>query len=465
MKKQHIYTVSELTRSIRNLLEDHFSFLTVRGEISNLRKPYSGHLYFTLKDNRGQLKAVLFKMQQRYLEQLPANGQSVLCRGRISVYEPRGDYQLIVDHIDFHGEGGLQLAVEELKKKLATEGLFAEQHKKQLPKIPEHITLITSPQGAAVHDFIKIASRRFPQIQLAIYPVTVQGTQAAENIAQGIRQINNLLQTDIIVLCRGGGSREDLHPFNDEQLARTIFASRIPVVNAVGHETDFTIADFASDLRAPTPSAAAELLLPEARILRQKIQSRQNHFTRLLHDLMERLEDKLALQQYKLGDFSNRLNQRYQQLDQESMRLAHNMEAWINHQQGQLNAAQLRLERQNPSTKLQLARGRLSTQHDKLLRSGLQKISSCQQRLERQKNLLEAMSPHATLARGYAIIRKKKSAEVIMNSEEIKVGDQAEVLLHQGQLEVTVNKTIEEGKRTERTSSNGGKSGPTPAHS
>ncbi len=439
MDRQHIYTVSELNGAIRNLLENRFPFLSVSGEISNLRRPYSGHLYFTLKDDQGRIKAVLFKMQQRYLKQPPADGQSVICRGRISVYEPRGDYQLIVDQIDFHGAGNLQLAFEQLKKKLDGEGLFAREAKKNLPAVPRHITLITSPKGAAVHDFIRIAARRFPGTRLAVYPVAVQGDQAAAEIAGAIRQVNSRLDTDIIVLCRGGGSIEDLQPFNDEQLARAVYASKIPVVSAIGHEIDFTIADFVSDLRAPTPSAAAELLLPDARALLDTVRNLRNRLIRLLQDRLNRLADRLALQQQKLGDFSAPLANLLLKVDQESMLLSRNMENILQSRRQRISAIELRLERQNPDTRLQLSISRLTSMRKRLVRSARHCIIANEQLLEQQKSLLEAISPHATLARGYAIVREKNTLKVVTDSSEVNPGDQAEILLHRGRIEVTVD--------------------------
>jgi len=446
MDRQHIYTVSELNGVIRNLLENRFPFLSVSGEISNLRKPYSGHLYFTLKDDRGRIKAVLFKMQQRYLEQQPADGQSVICRGRISVYEPRGDYQLIVDQVDFHGAGNLQIAFEQLKKKLAEEGLFAEEAKKKLPALPGHITLITSPQGAAVHDFIRIANRRFPGTGLAVYPVAVQGDGAAAEIIRALKQVNSSLNTDIIVLCRGGGSIEDLQPFNDEQLARTIYGSKIPVVSAIGHEIDFTIADFVSDLRAPTPSAAAELLLPDARVLAETIHAQRNRLLRLLQERLHRSADRLALQQQRLGDFSTPLANLFIKVDQESMRLSRGMENILHACRQRVGTLELRLERQNPDNRLQLSISRLASVRKRLIQATQHCIASNIQVVDQQKNLLEAISPHATLARGYAIVRKKNTSKVVTDSAKIKPGQRAEVLLHRGRLDVTVDSCSRETK-------------------
>ena len=255
-----ILTVTELTRSIRGILETEFPFITVSGEISNLRQPYSGHVYLTLKDENSQIKAVLFKLQQKYLRELPADGQKVICRGRISVYEPRGEYQLIIDYLERLGTGELQVAFGMLKQKLADEGLFDPVTKKEIPRFPARIALVTSPEGAALHDFLKVALERYPSQPIEIFPVRVQGKEAATEITNALVQLNQLQRSEVIVLCRGGGSIEDLWPFNEESVARAIYASHIPVVSAVGHEIDYTIADFVADLRAPTPSAAAETI-------------------------------------------------------------------------------------------------------------------------------------------------------------------------------------------------------------
>ena len=289
MDDRRVLTVSELNESIRLLLEAQYPFISVGGEISNLHKPYSGHCYFTLKDSGAQIRAVLFKMQQRYLSRFPKDGDHVVCRGRISVYEPRGEYQLIVDTIDHQGAGALQLAFEQLKQRLATEGLFDEHRKRRPPGFPGHITLVTSPRGAAVHDFIHIANRRCPMVRIAVYPVAVQGEQASAEMIRALEEINARVATDLIVLCRGGGSIEDLWAFNDEHLARAIRRSAVPVVSAVGHEIDFTIADFAADLRAPTPSAAAELLTPDSAALRVRINQQDERLRRLLRSRTEEI--------------------------------------------------------------------------------------------------------------------------------------------------------------------------------
>ena len=440
MNSQHIFTVSELNGSIRSLLEQRFSWLSVSGEISNLRRPYSGHLYFTLKDDKAQLKAVLFKMQQRYLEEQPTDGLEVICHGRLSVYEPRGDYQLIVDIIDFHGSGALRAAFEQLKKKLDSEGLFDSDHKKKLPVLPEHITLVTSPKGAAVHDFIRIARRRFPGIRLAVYPVAVQGPDAAPEICRALDLLNTISTTEIIVLCRGGGSIEDLQAFNDEQLARTIFNSNIPVVSAVGHEIDFTIADFVSDLRAPTPSAAAELLVPDRESLTGIVGSLQRRLVRVQQGRIDRLSDKLALHRQKIGDLSSLLSDLFLRVDQQSMLLIHAMERFLSKKQQRIDGMQLRLEMQNPRHRLEAAQARIAELETRITRAIQQILDTRIRKLRQQSLLLEAVGPRNTLARGYAIVRNKRTGKVVTDGSTLKAGDQARVFLDRGSVDVTVDR-------------------------
>jgi exodeoxyribonuclease VII large subunit len=297
-----ILTVTELTASIRGILETEFPFVTVTGEISNLRKPYSGHLYFTLKDENSQLKTVLFKMQQKYLRELPLDGQQVICRGRISVYEPRGEYQLIVDYIERMGTGELQVAFENLKLKLDQEGLFDQDHKKQIPRFPSRVALVTSPEGAALYDFLKVALQRFPSQPIEIYPVRVQGKEAAPEICEALATLNLRNRCDVIVLCRGGGSIEDLWSFNEESVARAIYESNVPVVSAIGHEIDCTISDFVADLRSPTPTAAAEAVIPNKLILADHVQRLTLKLANTVHQKIKEERHQVILQQHMLGD-------------------------------------------------------------------------------------------------------------------------------------------------------------------
>ncbi|OGR31539.1 MAG: exodeoxyribonuclease VII large subunit, partial [Desulfobacca sp. RBG_16_60_12] len=267
----HIYTVSALTREIRDRLETYFSLVWVSGEVSNLRQPLSGHYYFTLKDAEAQLRAVLFKGSHQHMRFKPQEGSQFLCRGRLTVYEPRGEYQLVVDYLEPLGQGALAQAFEVLKTRLMNEGLFAPELKKPLPFLPKKIALVTSPTGAAVRDFLRLLRQRFPKVEVLIYPVKVQGAEAAGEIAAALNDLSACPGVEVIVLARGGGSLEDLWPFNEEVVARAIHRCPIPVVSAVGHEVDFTIADFVADRRAPTPSAAVELVVPDRAELNRRL--------------------------------------------------------------------------------------------------------------------------------------------------------------------------------------------------
>ena len=444
MNSSKIFTVSEINASIRRILESQFPFISVAGEISNLRQPLSGHMYFTLKDDQAQIKAVLFKMQQRYLVEMPADGRHVVCRGRISVYEPRGDYQLIVDAMDFHGTGLLQLEYEKLKKKLAAEGLFALDRKKPLPPMPEHITLVTSPHGAAVHDFLSVAKSRYRQVGISIYPVPVQGDQAAREISEAIATINESITTDIIVVCRGGGSLEDLWAFNEEKVARAIAASRIPVVSAVGHEIDFTIADLTADLRAPTPSSAAEMILPDSAVLRQQIGALSIRMMRMMSTLLDRYEEKISMRRNKLGTLKQRLDNLLIKLDHLSIDLEKSAKGLLFYKQSKLDHAAKLLQLNNPIYQLQLRSQQVDDLHRRLKMAAKRKIEDLHDSLSHAAGMLDAVSPLSTLARGYSIVRKDSpEAEIVTDYRQIEINSKVEVILHRGCLRCIIEKTGE----------------------
>ena len=448
MNNQKIFNVSELTNSIKHILEGRFPFISVAGEISNLRKPHSGHLYFTLKDDRAQIKAVLFKMQQRYLEKLPQDGQMVLCRGRISVYEPRGDYQLIIDGLDFHGAGALQLAFEQLKKKLAAQGLFNQADKKKIPPLPRHITLVTSPTGAAVQDFIRIADNRCPLVDISIYPVSVQGETAATEIRQAIIDINSRLDTDVIVLCRGGGSIEDLWAFNDEQLARTIHQSTLPVVSAVGHEIDFTIADFAADLRAPTPSGAAELLIPDKDALTDRVHALRHRLVHVMESTLNQSHNRLALYRQQLAGAAQPVDTMMIRLDYLSTNLEHAIHQVLTTGDTRFQQLKMRLRHNTPLQILLLHRQRVQTLHQRLQLAIARKYDEKKQILDRSSALLDAVSPLSTLSRGYAVALKKSNRTVLTSISQVRQEEEIEIILHRGRLDCSVLGVTEPTKNT-----------------
>ena len=447
-----ILTVSQISRSIRNLLEGEFRFVRVSGEISNLSRPYSGHSYFTLKDEGAQLRAVLFKGQQRFLAEEIRDGRQVVCHGRISVYEPRGDYQLIVDTIDFHGAGLLQLQFEELKRRLAAEGLFDEERKKAIPAFPKKITLITSPSGAAVHDFLKIWRNRSWGATIQIFPVRVQGAGAAEEIAKAITRINRIkttdtsLRPDIIVLCRGGGSLEDLWAFNEECVARAIAGSALPIVSAIGHEVDFTIADFCADLRAPTPTGAAEQLIPDkARVKSQVLLCKKQLATLLLQKIND-YSRQVSQNRRLLGDLGMTLSHFTLQIDHSTSRLTHSLERLLQEQTLRLEKTLSRLQRQSPTTRVTIQSERLRHASEKLCQQIQVLLQQKRAAFFAQAALLDTVSPLATLARGYAIVRRKKSEkqqeEIISRSGQVHPGEAIEIVLHDGRLECEVNRVI-----------------------
>ena len=312
---KHIYSVSELTSEIKALLEDNYPFVWIYGEISNFRKPSSGHFYFTLKDGNAQIPGVMFRGQQAGLKFVPEDGMEITGLGRITLYEPRGAYQIILEYMEPRGIGALQKAFEQLKKKLAAEGLFEKRHKKPVPFLPEKVALITSLTGAVLHDMLNILYRRFENVTVQILPVKVQGNDSAEQIVAALNLLNLRADADVAIVARGGGSLEDLQAYNTEAVARAIFRSKIPIISAVGHETDFTVADFVADLRAPTPSAAAELVVPVQRDLKARcmelsgaLAMRVSRLIKSNRECVEQLQKRLVHPSRKIQDHRLRLD-------------------------------------------------------------------------------------------------------------------------------------------------------------
>jgi len=436
--QDRIQTVGELTRSIRGVLEVQFPFVAVAGEISNLRCPLSGHLYFTLKDASAQIKAVLFKTQQRYLSKKPEDGLQVVCRGRVSLYEPRGEYQLIVDSMETRGTGNLQLAFEQLKQKLSQEGLFAQERKKPLPMLPEKISLITSPQGAALHDFLKIAGQRFPSLPIEIVPVRVQGAGALEDILDAIELCNKDTQSEVIVLCRGGGSLEDLWTFNEEKLAKAISQSRIPVVAAIGHEVDFTIADLVADFRAPTPSAAAEAIIPSRALLHKQVKDSAFRLSKTMNMRLHALKLGIEANKKILGDPSFMLDHFRLATDHASAALQYTFSAKKYKKELALAKLASMLTRHNPEQRLEHQQHWVSEAKKQLIKAMALVLSSKKSRFTNNVGVFDAVSPLAVLARGYSIARHKKSGKVIRSFREVHAGENVSVILHEGTIDCEV---------------------------
>jgi exodeoxyribonuclease VII large subunit len=441
--ERDIYSVSRLNQEARLLLEQGFPRIWLEGELSNVSRPSSGHLYFTLKDARAQIRAAMFRSRNQAIRFRPEEGLQVLVRGRISLYEPRGDYQLIVDQMEEAGDGALRRAFEELKRKLDAEGLFDAARKQPLPTLPSRIGVITSPSGAAVRDVISVLRRRFPAIPVLIYPVPVQGKEAGGEIANAIRLASRRAECDVLILTRGGGSLEDLWPFNEEVVARAIHDCRVPLVSAVGHEIDFTIADFVADRRAATPSAAAELVVPDqlewlAR-LTQLSARLENRLRQLLSDDQRRmawLEQRL--QQLHPGQYLRQQAQRLDELEQRARLL---IEIKFNRLQYSIKELNEELQRHSPTQLL----GRLRLQQDLLAQrlgtAVLGLLAEKRRRLELACRSLDTISPLATLQRGYAIVSQLPERRILRQAASVKAGDRLEARLAEGTLVCTVDAT------------------------
>ena len=474
---REVYPVSRLVREARQLLEGSFPLLWVEGEISNLAMPASGHIYFTLKDEAAQVRCAMFRNRNMHLRFTPENGMQVLLRVRVTLYEGRGEFQLVVEHMEEAGSGALQRAYEALKQRLGQEGLFDEAHKKTIPLLPQTIGIISSPDGAAVHDILSVLKRRFAGVNVILYPVPVQGEGAARQITQALQLADQRQECDVLIISRGGGSLEDLWSFNDEQLARAIFASETPIISAVGHEIDFTIADFVADVRAPTPSAVAELAVADANqmqqkmiamsqrltlFMRQKIGAERRHLQHL-HKRLPKPSLQLSQQQLQLQRLKQQLTrnwlwqvqQRQQRLDyllarikhprarievqneklqQLLLRLNRSIKTQQHNQQQRQQSLLQRLQRQLPSAGIKRSQQQLQQLNAMLQRAIQHTLLSHKNQLAQQMRTLSAVSPLSTLERGYSITTNEGGDKVITDSQSVEVGQSVQVRLHHGKL-------------------------------
>ncbi|HYL01575.1 MAG TPA: exodeoxyribonuclease VII large subunit [Steroidobacteraceae bacterium] len=440
-----VYSVSRLNREVRSVLERGLSVIWVEGELSNFSQPASGHWYFSLKDRGAQLRCAMFRMQNSLMGFTPRDGAHLLLRGRISVYEARGEYQLIVEHLEEAGVGALKREFERLKTRLAAEGLFAAERKRALPRFPRRVGVITSPSGAALHDILKILARRFPPAAVLIYPAPVQGAAAVPVLVAALAAAGARAECDVLILARGGGSLEDLWAFNDERLARAIAASPLPVVSAVGHEIDFTIADFVADVRAPTPSAAAELVVPDRAACLEAVRRSAARLAvsmrRELRAVVTRVEG--AQRRLSLAHPGVRLVQQTQRLDDLTLRLAGATRARV--QRGGLRLAELhrRLLQRSPDRLLEQQRSR---HQDLLLRLGhaaSRRVAAAAQRLALAQRALNAVSPLATLARGFAIVTRADGT-LVTDAAALAAGEVIEARVARGILTARVTGRREE---------------------
>lgn len=404
--QRRIWKVSELVTELRSEVERRFSDLWVEGEITDLRPAASGHIYFTLKDDSGQLSAVLFRRQASLLRFRPENGLQVLLRGRVSIYEQRGQIQLVAEHLEPMGAGSLQLAFEQVKRRLQQEGLFDADRKRPLPAFPRSVGIVTSPSGAVIRDFITVTNRRHAALHIILYPALVQGESAAAEVAKGIEFFNQTREVDLIVIARGGGSFEDLAPFNSESLARVIAASELPVVSAVGHETDFTIADFAADLRAPTPSAAAELITAAQHKVEEHLEQLSQRLQRAArYVIMQARERFLSLSvEASLARIIDGINRRHQRIDELCFRMEAAWRALAQQYAQRLQALASAILRNDAAQRIALMRERLQNNLARLTRAQLQLLHTRRAGLEFLERQLAALSPLAVLNRGYSLV-------------------------------------------------------------
>lgn len=436
-----ILSVAELNSEVNQLLTRGFPLLWVEGEISNLVRPSSGHLYFTLKDNKSQIRSAMFRNRNMKLSIKPENGMKVLVRGRVGLYEPRGDYQLIAEHMEDAGVGQLQKQFEELKQKLSTAGLFEEQHKKELPEYPKRIAVITSPTGAAIRDILNVLQRRSPQTPVLIYPVAVQGEASKLEIETAIRRADADKKCDVIILARGGGSIEDLWSFNEEIVAKAIYQANTPIVCGVGHEIDFTIADFVADLRAPTPSAAAELITADRNQLytdviqtqlwleermQRAISSRQQHLTWL--------QSRLELQKP-----SQKIQQQYQRLDEVESRMHQQLNRLLENKKTSINYLQTRLQATLPHRKIQQQKQQLDHFQSRLNQSMQAKLTNSRSLFQLQMATLDSISPLKTLERGYAIVKNKNSDSLITSVSQTINVNAISIKLKDGEFDANIS--------------------------
>lgn len=416
-------SVSELNHQARHLLESSFMQVWVEGELSGFSRPSSGHWYFSLKDRKCQIRCAMFRGMNQRIRAIPKEGDKVRVRGKVTLYEARGDFQVIAEHIEPAGLGALQQAFEELKHTLQAQGLFDEARKKPIPALPAHIGVVTSPTGAAIHDILTVLARRCPGIPVTLYPTTVQGQPATAEIVRAIELAQTHGAADVLIIGRGGGSLEDLWCFNEEAVAKAIAACSIPTVSAVGHETDVTIADFVADLRAPTPSAAAEKVSPDQREMLRQINDREFRLTNAAQKVFQQLNTKLEHLSARLRDPRRELLEKAQRLDELENRLGKVMEQRLDRAHVRNSHLTQRLAMQSPGKQLTHSREALDRWHLQLHKAMQQILAQLHDKLEHTAGTLNVVSPLATLGRGYAIARDERG-NIVRNAPDVSAGEQ-----------------------------------------
>ncbi len=444
--ERRILSVSQLNREARALLEGGFPLIWVEGELSNLSRPASGHLYFSLKDQAAQVRCALFRNRANLLRFKPADGLHVLVRARVSLYEARGDYQLLIEHMEEAGHGALQRAFEEFKQKLAKAGLFDADHKIPLPALPCTIGVVTSPSGAALRDILSVILRRYALARVIVYPVPVQGEGAAQKIATMIRTASARAECDVLIVSRGGGSLEDLWAFNEEVVARAIYDCNIPIVSGVGHEIDFTITDFVADLRAPTPTGAAELVTPDSSEWLRNLADTRRHLQRTLMDVLTGLRERLDWCAERLEQLhpSRLIRERAQRVDELDMRLRQSLRTHLQTRGARVEGVRARLHQHNPAQALALLRNRCRTSAQRLSFAARQYLKGLDNRLGLAARALDTVSPLATLNRGYAIVTDADNGKVIASVHSARRGQKIHARLADGHFSANINAVTKE---------------------
>lgn len=432
-----IYTVSRLNREVRTVLETGFPLLWLEAELSNFARPASGHWYFSLKDEAAQVRCAMFRNRNQLVKVLPANGKQVLVRARIGLYEPRGDFQIIIEHMEEAGDGALRRQFELLKNKLADEGLFDTSHKQNIPETVTRVGIITSATGAAIHDILTTLKRRFPMQKTIVYPVPVQGKGACNKIADAINKANKRNEIDVLIVARGGGSLEDLWEFNEEVVARAIYNSNIPVVTGIGHEVDFTIADFVSDQRAATPTAAAELISPDRYQQIQKLTSIESRFIYLMQQNLQQKQQKIDWLNKRIRHPRERLQILKRKLDELSQRNLRSVENTLEKFRARTELLDARIQQHAPFQRLQRLKLRHENINTRFQNVTNQIITTKKQKLQLLIHTLDALSPLHTLKRGYAIIQDENET-VINTTKKLKLGQKIKTKLNYGQFSSTI---------------------------
>ena len=439
---RNIYSVSRLNNEVRVLLESGFPLLWIEAEISNLARPASGHLYFSLKDDKAQVRCAMFRNRNLNIGFKPENGMQVLVRAKIGLYEPRGDFQLIIEHMEEAGDGALRRAFEELKQRLDKEGLFEARNKKNLPELPRCVGVVTSPSGAAIRDVITTLQRRFPALPVVVYPVPVQGEGAAQQIARMIATADRRQECDVLIIGRGGGSLEDLWAFNEEVVARAIHQCSIPVVAAIGHEIDFTIADFVADQRAATPTGAAELISPDQQAWLTRLSQLQQRLAWLMQSRLTQQQQQLQNLTKRLQHPGRQLRERAQRLDELESRLQRAQQNLLHKSKARLQHAHERLLRHSPAHQLSTQQNNNDNLHKRLTTAMQHQLTLRKKQLQQLASALDTVSPLATLGRGYAIVMDDNN-QIIRRATQLKAGDRVKARFAEGQLYCQVSEVKE----------------------